>query len=293
MGKRVAPFLILLAAILWGTTGTARSFAPDSAHPIAIGAVRLAIGGMFLLVIVALQGKINFKNLLILPTFIAALCMALFQPFFFTAVAKAGVAIGTVVAIGSAPIFAGLIEWIVLKIRPAKVWWYSTILAIVGCQMLFIHKDSVPIDPLGIVMALGAGLSFASYTLLNRSLVVHHPPLSVVAIVFSISALYLSPFLFIFDLSWLGAVEGIVVSLHLGIMATGIAYLFFTKGLVHVPPSTAVTLSLAEPLTATLLGVFLLGEKLTITSWFGIFLLLLGIGILIRAESKAVKSEHP
>lgn len=82
MGKRVAPFLILLAAILWGTTGTARSFAPDSAHPIAIGAVRLAIGGMFLLVIVALQGKINFKNLLILPTFIAALCMALFQPFF-------------------------------------------------------------------------------------------------------------------------------------------------------------------------------------------------------------------
>lgn len=41
---------------------------------------------------------------------------------FFKAVAKAGVAIGTVVAIGSAPIFAGLIEWIVLKIRPAKVW---------------------------------------------------------------------------------------------------------------------------------------------------------------------------
>ena len=63
--------------------------------------------------------------------------------------------------------------------------------------------------------------------------------------------------------------RGVAVSLQLGIMSTGIAYLLFAKGLVHVSSSTAVTLSLVEPLTAALLGVFVLGESLTITSWFG------------------------
>ncbi|MDA6365996.1 EamA family transporter, partial [Escherichia coli] len=68
------------------------------------------------------------------------------------------------------------------------------------------------------------------------------------------------------------------VSLHLGILATGIAYFLFSKGLVHVSSSTAVTLALAEPLTAALLGVFLLGESLTAVSWLGIFLIMMGIG---------------
>ena len=56
MSQRKAFLLILVAAVLWGTTGTAQSFAPSSAHPVAIGAIRLAIGGIVLLVFVVIQG---------------------------------------------------------------------------------------------------------------------------------------------------------------------------------------------------------------------------------------------
>ncbi len=62
--------------------------------------------------------------------------------------------------------------------------------------MLFLNKESANIEPLGILMALGAGLSFASYTLVSRSLVERHSSLSVVAVVFTISAVILSPLLF-------------------------------------------------------------------------------------------------
>ncbi|WP_312085693.1 EamA family transporter, partial [Exiguobacterium sp.] len=48
MSKSSSMLLILLAAIFWGTTGTSQAFAPEDAHPIAIGAVRLAVGGLFL-----------------------------------------------------------------------------------------------------------------------------------------------------------------------------------------------------------------------------------------------------
>lgn len=85
-------------------------------------------------------------------------------------------------------------------------------------------------------------------------------------------------------MSWLKTPQGLGVSLHLGIVATGIAYLLFTRGLIHVPPSTAVTLSLAEPLTATLLGVFVLKETLFPSSWIGISLLLTGLGILLWSQ---------
>src|SRR5690625_6890315 len=90
-------------------------------------------------------------------------------------------------------------------------------------------------------------------------------------------------------MSWITNIRGISVSLHLGIVATGIAYLLFAKGLTQVASSTAVTLALAEPLTAALLGVFIVGETLNTTSWIGIFLLMLGIGILIWGDRKSTR----
>ncbi|MBS3678853.1 EamA family transporter [Ornithinibacillus massiliensis] len=284
MTGKLPPFLILLAAILWGTTGTSQALAPDSAHPIAIGATRLAVGGVFLLLIVLLTGKWNVRNWPIKPTLIAALCMALYQPLFFSAVTLTGVAIGTVVAIGSAPILSGFLEWVYRRKRPPMIWLCSTLLSIFGCLLLFMNKDAVQVDPVGLFLALGAGLSFAGYTLVSRELVAKYSSISVVAIVFTLSGILLSPFLFVFDMSWLASSRGVVVSLHLGIVATGIAYLLFAKGLTHVSSSTAVTLSLAEPLTAALLGVFIVGETLSLISWVGMILLLIGIGILIRSE---------
>ncbi len=287
---RLAPFLILMAAILWGTTGTAQAFAPTTAHPIAIGATRLAVGGLFLFLILLITGKVDFRNWPIKTTILAALSMALYQPLFFSAVSVTGVAVGTVVAIGSAPILSGVIEWAFLKRRPTLVWWGATLLSIAGCLMLFMDKESVYADPIGILMAIGAGLAFASYTVISRDMVGNHSSLSVVAVVFTLSAIFLAPFLFIFYMSWIANLRGITVSIHLGVIATGIAYLLFARGLIYVPSSTAVTLALAEPLTAALLGVFLVGETLHVTAWLGICLLMLGIGILIWSSRRATST---
>lgn len=286
MKQQLAPFFVLLAAMLWGTAGTSQALAPEAAHPIAIGATRLFVGGLFLLCVVLILGKFTLKGWPVMPTLIAALSMALYQPLFFSAVTITGVAIGTVVTIGSAPILAGLIEWIFLKKRPVTIWWISTFLSIVGCVLLFANQEAVVVDPAGILLALGAGLAFACYTIVNKELVSHVSPLPAVAMVFTLSGIMLSPFLFIYDMTWITNVGGMLVGLHLGIVATGIAYYLFATGLSKVTSSTAVTLSLAEPLTATLLGVFLLGEFLSVISWAGISLLLVGIGLLIWRTRK-------
>ncbi|MEK4299407.1 EamA family transporter [Oceanobacillus sp. FSL W8-0428] len=285
MQGKLSALLILLAAVLWGTTGTTQAFAPESAHPIAIGTIRLAIGGLFLLSLVFLFGKLELKNWPKKATILAALSMALYQPLFFSAVTITGVAIGTVAAIGSAPILSGLLEWIFFKSRPSKIWWCSTVLSISGCILLFVNREAAYVDPVGVIMSLGAGLSFAIYTLASRDMVQKFPSLNVVAVIFTLSAIFLAPFLFIFDISWVKSLQGIGVSIQLGVIATGIAYFLFAKGLTKVSSSTAVTLALAEPLTAALLGVLLLGESLNTTAWLGISLLIIGIVLLIGSSN--------
>lgn len=285
------PFLfVLLAAMLWGTTGTAQTLAPANAHPVSIGTMRMAIGGVFLIILTLFLKQFHLKNWPLKSLLVAIISMACYQPLFFSAVKTTGVAIGTVIAIGSAPILSGVLEGIFLKQLPKRKWWVATCFSILGCIMLFVNATTIHLDPIGMFLALGAGLSFASYTLVSKRLVQVHKPLTVVAVVFTGSGLLLFPFLFIYDLSWVFTGNGIIVSLHLGIVATGIAYFLFVKGLIEVPSSSAVTLSLAEPMTATVLGVLIVGEQLTVFSWIGLALLVCGLVCLaVPKEAKLVK----
>lgn len=277
MKEKYPYLLVILGAMLWGTTGTAQSFAPDGAHPIAIGAVRLAVGGAALLLIAIWQKKLTRYNWPMKETILATLGMACYQPLFFMAVSMTGIAIGTIITLSSAPIIAGFLEWLFSKKRPSTSWWIATGLSIAGCLLLFSNQGSVTIDPVGALLALGAGASFTVYTLVSKRILDKQPPEATAAVIFCISALLLAPALFILDISWTGTMNGLAVSLHLGLLATAAAYLFFNKGLLSVPSSTAVSLSLAEPLTAALLGVFLVGESLAPMSWIGVGLLLCGI----------------
>ena len=198
MSQRFAYLIVLIGAILWGTTGTAQTFLPQTIHPLGVGASRLAVGGFSLLILLLILGKIQFKNWPWKPTVYAAISMALFQYLFFSSVRLTGVAIGTVVTIGSAPIFSGIIEWFIVKRRPTKIWAIATVLAIIGCGLLFLNQEGVVVNPIGVMMSLGAGSLFAIYTLVNKEVVDSVPAVSAVAVIFSLSAMMLMPFLFIF-----------------------------------------------------------------------------------------------
>lgn len=277
---------VLLAAVLWGTTGTAQTFITGTAHPLTIGAFRLAIGGFSLLGFVLLTGKLVAGTIPWKATILSAASMALFQPLFFSSVQMTGIAIGTVVAIGSAPVIAGVIEWTVLKKKPDRLWALATALAIIGCFLLFANKDAPTVNPVGIALALGAGFSFAGYTILSKQVLEKMDAIPAVAVLFSLSALALLPFLLFFDLSYITAPQNAVVLLYLGLAATTVSYILFSSGLKQIQSSSAVTLSLAEPLTASLLGVLVVGEVLTGISWIGVALLLGGIIVLTLGKRK-------
>lgn len=279
---------VLIAAMLWGTVGTTQTFLSDGVSSFAVAGVRSAIGGGVLLVAVVLMRKINFRTWSWKWTIFAALAIALFQSLFFTSVRFTGVAVGTVVTIGSSPVFAGLLEWLVWKVRPTRVWAIATGLAIVGCVLLFVNRGGAVVDPIGVGLALCAGFMFALYTNVSKKLMEREETLPAVAMTFTLCALFLLPFAARDGFTWLAEPVNLSAMLFMALAATSVAYILFLGGLQKISSSAAVTLSLAEPLTAALLGVFFIGEYLSVTSWLGVGLLLGGIIVLtFGARGKA------
>lgn len=277
---------VLIAAVLWGTTGTAQSFIEGTAHPLSIGAFRLSIGGFALLVFVILAKKISWHEIPWQAALASAVLMALFQPLFFSSVQLTGVAIGTVATIGSAPVFSGILEWSLLKRRPDRIWVSATVSAVAGCLLLFLGNGSAAVDPAGVLLALGAGMSFAGYAITSKKVLEKMEAVPAVAVIFSLSALCLLPSLLVLDVSYIMNLSNLGVIVYLGLGATSLSYILFSFGLKKIPSSSAVTLSLGEPMTAALLGVFIVGESLSSSAWFGVLLLLGGILILTLGKKK-------
>ena len=279
---------IVAAAMLWGTTGTAQALAPYGVGPVIVGTVRLVIGGIALMAFALARGDLHDGNRWpFWSTFIAASSMAAYQLFFFAGVAKTGVAVGTIVGIGSAPIMTGLLGYLWRGERPGHRWGVATVLAIIGCSLLIASGGSIHVDILGILLALGAGFSYAIFTLVSKGLLEDHPPEAVMAVAFFLGAVLLSPFLITADLAWLFQPRGLAIGLWLGFVTVAVAYTLFARGLKLVHVATAGTLTLAEPLTAGTLGIFLLGEKMSPIAFLGIILIFAGLLILTFGGSKS------
>ncbi len=136
---------VLAAAVLFGTTGTAQALGPDGASPLGVGAVRLAVGGLALLLVLPLVGGTARAAVGLWRTpvgLLAGLCTALYQVCFFAAVDRAGVALGTLVTIGSGPVFAGLLGAVLLRERVETSWLVATGTCVGGLALLSLSGGS-------------------------------------------------------------------------------------------------------------------------------------------------------
>ena len=260
--------------------------------PLSVGAVRIIIGGTLLALIAVATRRADPRRLAPVPTLIAAASVAVYQLAFFSSVAILGVALGTIIAIGSAPIVTGLLS----AIRgdpPAPRWYVATAAAVVGVALLAVPGAEASLDVRGVVLAVAAGAGYALYATCAKELLRSNPPLTVMAAAFAGGAVLLAPVAARTDLGWLADPRGLLVALHLGIVATALAYSLFGRGLARVPTATAATLSLFEPLTATLLGMVILGERLTLLQSAGAIAVLVGVAVIATGGSRPFSSASP
>jgi DME family drug/metabolite transporter len=244
-----------------------------------VGAVRILVGGALLVVVaVAVRGRTSRARWAPGTVAAAVAGVAVYQLAFFAAVADTGVAVGTIVALGSAPTLAGLFEWILHRRRPDPRWTVATALACAGVALLALAGGEASVSAPGVAMALVAGGSYAVYTLAAKRLLTDgHAPESVMAVAFGIGALALLPALALSEPGWLLHADGLALALFLGVIPTAFAYILFARGLKRLSASETATLTLAEPLTAGALGAIVLAEPLTAASALGAGVVLAGL----------------
>lgn len=284
-----APLFVVAAATLWGTTGTAQALGPDGASTIAVGTARGVVGALVLVGVAAARGRLwdGARSLPRRPLLLAAVATAAYQLCFFGGVRLAGVAIGTVVGVGSGPVWGGLLGWLGRAERPGGRWAVATTLALGGAVLLATTtSDGDPVDLAGIALALGAGLSYAAFALWSKDLTDDHDPDLVMTWVFALSALLLLPVGLAAGMGPLLSADGVLMALWLGVVSLAASYLLFGRGIAGVTVATATTLSLSEPLTAATLGIVVLDEQLTAVIALGMALVFAGLAVLAQATSR-------
>ena len=275
-----ARLLVLMSALCFGTTGTAQALGPN-ASPAAVGAARVLVGG-FLLVLVARRFAPRSTAPWSVPAVLAgAAAVAGYQLTFFAAVHETGVAVGTVVALGSGPVFAGFLGRLVQHEPLTSRWSAATTLAVAGVILLVVAGSAAHVRPGGVVLAVGAGFCYAVYTVAAKCMLADgHAPETVMARIFGIGALLLLPVLILNQPGDLASAGGIALAIYLGAIPTALAYVLFARGLRHLPAGEVATLTLAEPLTAAALGAVVLGERPGVLALGGVGLVLAGLGAL-------------
>lgn len=280
-GSAWGALFVLAASVLWGTTGTAATFAPD-VSPLAIGAVAMGLGGL-LQAAFAARSIIAFAASLRTqwPTVaLGSLAVATYPLAFYSSMHLAGVAVGTVVSIGSAPLASAVIERIVDKRRFTGRWVAGAVLGLAGAGLLC-FAEAGQADPAsatdsgwsasaGIGLGLIAGLTYALYSWAAHRLInTGVPSRAVMGAVFGLGGLLLMPVLAVTGSPLVASGQNLMVGMYMALVPMFAGYVLFGWGLARVRASMATTISLAETVVAAILAVLVVGERLPALAWAG------------------------
>ncbi len=277
-------FAIILASFLWGTTGTAASFSPN-VNPLAIGAFAMGGGGVLLVITARSELFSDYKLLFSQPKILllGTLSIAIYPLAFYASMRFSGVAIGTVVSLATAPFFAALLERLISKKHISPQWVISFIIGATGIVLLMSGKEhsgeathSTYQQNAGILLGCIAGLTYACYSWAARHFIesgVHSQ--SSMAGLFGCAALLLLPSLFFTGENLFSGLRNVSVSLYMAVVPMFLGYLLFAFGLKLIDASKATLITLIEPLVATVLAIFIVGEEFKIMGWLGMALVTL------------------
>lgn len=273
---------VLIAALLWGTTGTAATFAPG-VSAVAIGAVAMGVGGM-LQALIALRGIARHRASLrhhwrMLLT--GALAVAVYPLAFYASMHLAGVTVGTVISIGSAPLLSALIEYGLDGQRLTRRWMTGAAAGVAGMVLLCLaesaHSSSTAQQSeviTGIALGLLAGLTYALYSWAARHLMQRGiPSRTAMGATFGFGGIMLMPVLFATGAPLLASWNNAAVGIYMALVPMFIGYLCYGYGLARIPASMATTITLLEPAVAAVLAVVIVGERLPALGWVGIGLI--------------------
>ena len=281
-GRALGISAVALGTIIWGTVGpVVRLFPEGTEFQYSLIRNLTGVSALWLFVLFS-KDKRRYTKQDIVPILVGGIGATLFFPFFILAFQLTGVGVAAVVSIGVAPIFVGLIAWIALKQPPGKQWAIGTVIAVSGVVALNWPSGNNTVSFLGVAFAMAAAFGYSMQATGMGMISKRHTPFQSVAPMFTIGTILQAPLSYGRDFSFLQDPVLLLGVLYGGVVTVAVAYAFFIYGISRIGAATAVTVGLMEPLTASILGVLLLGETVSIVGLVGSVLILAGLVVVSK-----------
>lgn len=295
---RLGIMAVLFSSIVWGTTGTAATFAPG-VSALGIGAAAMGIGGL-------LQAMRAHKRIagsamelwrLRALLLFSGVSVAIYPLAFYSSMRLAGVTVGTVVTIGSAPLLSALIEFGFDRTPLTRRWMASALVGLAGIVLLALAKGSashsvtIEGDALvpGVLCGLIGGLTYALYSWGARSLMLRGIPApAAMGAIFGLGGVLLLPILLATGGPFLASWSNAAVGIYMAVVPMFMGYLAFGFALARISASMAITITLVEPVVAAVLAVLIVGERLPLVGWLGAALVVLCLVLITLPPGRGI-----
>jgi len=297
MSTTYSALMVIAASLLWGTTGTIAHSIGGVISPLTIGAVTMGVGGLIL----AAMSWSGVRDILLDQkarrwAVWGGLGVVVYPLGFYTGMDLAGVAVGNIVALGTGPIVGALLEWRLDKKKPTTGWWVATITGVNGVILISTSNHSrttadSELFGVGVAVALLAGVGYGVFSYaMGRMIGSGHSALSSAGATFGVGSIPLlvvvavsAPAILAAPGSWMG-----LSYLVIGPMV--ISYVLYSRAMKRLSSSSVLTIALTEPAVATLLAVWIVGERFDLTGALGIVLIALAV---IGATRSAAERNNP
>jgi drug/metabolite transporter (DMT)-like permease len=276
--RRKAILFLALAAILWSTSGLFVKILDW--QPVSILAGRSFFAAIvFLIYLRRLPTRFSLWQLL------AALMFILTQFLFITST-KLTTAANSIFLQYTMPIYVVLLAYWFLGEKPSRTDWLSMLVIFIGLMLFF--GDELSTDGLyGNLLAILSGVTGALMMVSFRAQKNGNPAESnLIAFLFTATL----GFPFIMKETW--TVNSWLILAFLGIVQIGFAFIFFTKGIKHIPALEANLIGMLEPVLNPIWVFFFYGESMGRFALVGGLIVLGGVILSAVGSAKAAKEEN-
>ncbi len=277
---------VVVAVSLIGTIGTAAELGADPLSGFATGAWRGVIGAAGLMVVSTLRGQAPWRyRLPVRWVLLGGLGVAFSQLLFFEALARTGVAVGTLVAIGVGPLMAGLMDWLTYRQQPDGRWLVGMALALAGVALL--SGGAAEVVWSGVALAALAGCGIPCQGFAMQQLSRDRPLVTAVATIMTAGSVVMLPTAL---RSWnhaFDSIESASTVFYLGLVTVTVAHSLWGAGLKRLSLSVAIVVGMLEPAVASTLAMTVLSEPATVALLVGICLVIAGVAVTSLSKTAA------
>jgi drug/metabolite transporter (DMT)-like permease len=286
---------VTFAVLVWGASFVATKVALRDVSPVTVVWLRFAMGVAILGLAVALRRQFALPRREDLAYFaLLGFIGITFHQWLQSTGLLTAQASTTAWIVATTPVFMALLGWLLLKERLGWVKAGGIALAALGVLLVVSKGDwsamsSGQFGTAGDFLILISAPNWAVFSVISRRGLQSHPAARMMFYVMGFGWLFTSVLLFTGPgLSEIGQLQlGSWLGLgFLGIFCSGLAYIFWYDGLQAVPAAQMGAFLYLEPLVAVVVAAIVLNEPLLLASVIGGGIILAGVWIVNRPDTK-------